>query len=158
MFQYIYQNSDIFDKLVNHIYQPAICEVVQRLLNFSKSVFMDDLNSSQTTRVQDEEADEIRANVVFSIIEKLGPDFGFEYKLGALSILRELPNKKVLNDLMTSSRSMQTIQDFLQTEDEDVKSSTFQFLIMLLNRFFPEREAKDEIRGRNMYLMDPLKS
>lgn len=43
---------------------------------------------------------------------------------------------------------MATIQDYLQTEDEEVKSSTFSFLTTLLHRFFPEKEDKDEIRGR----------
>jgi hypothetical protein len=48
---------------------------------------------------------------------------------------------------MTSGRAMAKIQDYLQTEDEEVKSSTFSFLTTLLNRFFPEKEDKDEIRG-----------
>lgn len=138
VFQYIFQQENVIDKLVSHIYQPAICEVVQRLLNFNQAVFIDDENSTLShAKVSDEEAQAIRATTVFAIIERLGPDHSLEHKLGALSIIKELPNQKDINDLLTSPQSMKKIQDFLQTEDSDVKSSTFQFLCLLLTRFFP---------------------
>lgn len=151
MFQYIFQHEDVIEKLVSHIYQPAICEVAQRLLNFNRAVFIDDKNSTLAhAKVRDEEAEAIRATTVFAIIERLGPDHSLEHKLGALSILKELPNQKAINDLLTSPQSMQKVQDFLQTEDPDVKSSTFQFLSFLLTRFFPIK-AKSEEKPKNFF-------
>jgi len=51
------------------------------------------LNSKPAqTKVTDEEAEAIRANTVFAIIDRLGPDHSLEHKLGALSILKELPS------------------------------------------------------------------
>jgi hypothetical protein len=53
-------------------------------------------------KVTVEEAEAIRSNTVIAIIDRLGPDHSLEHKLGALSILKELPNQKALNDLLTS--------------------------------------------------------
>lgn len=40
----------------------------------------------------EQKAQEIRTNTVFSIMERLGPDFSLEHKIGALGLLKELPN------------------------------------------------------------------
>lgn len=45
VFQYIYHHQAVIGQLVQHLYQPLICEVVDRLLNFNRAVFADDPTS-----------------------------------------------------------------------------------------------------------------
>jgi len=36
VFQHVYGQVVIFEKLLKHLYQPAVCEVFSRLLNFNQ--------------------------------------------------------------------------------------------------------------------------
>ena len=110
VFLYVYQHQKVIEKLVSHIYQPAICEVISRLMNFNKTVFTEDPNASpKLTSIREEDAQEIRASIIFSIMERLGPDYTLEHKLGALNLLKEMPNTQSLTELMTSPQSMKQI-------------------------------------------------
>lgn len=42
VFNYFYLHEEIIEKLIRHLYQPAICEVISRLLNFNKTIFAED--------------------------------------------------------------------------------------------------------------------
>lgn len=64
---------------------------------------------------------------------------------------------KKINDLLTSKTAMTLVQDFLQTEDDDARTSTLEFLSHLLIKFYAKAD-KEESKGRNMFLNDLLAS
>jgi hypothetical protein len=57
VFLYVYQHQQVIEKLVKHIYQPAICEVISRLMNFNKTVFIEDPNAiPNSSAIKEEDA------------------------------------------------------------------------------------------------------
>ena len=60
-----------------------------------------------------EDAEESRHFAVLAVIEKLGQGVGWELRLGALRVLKDLPNKKVFNDILTEKQATDMILAFL---------------------------------------------
>jgi hypothetical protein len=95
--------------------------------------------------------EEVRSHTIFAVMDCFGPDYAQDFKLGALQILKELPNLKSINDILTCQQSMSKIQDFLQIEDDEVKQAAFQFLSNLLDRFYPNKEEEEGL-ARSLFV------
>lgn len=71
VYSFLYQRSGSLEKLIKHMYSPQMCDLVVKLLNFSKSVFDERL-------VSEEQAQEVRADMVSAIVNHLGHGYSFE--------------------------------------------------------------------------------
>ena len=85
VFMYVYEHQEIIEKMLEHLYSPQMSELIVRILNFNSNVLSrggDSPYSSNGTpqtpqqpTLTETSAQEIRSCTVFSIIERLGPDY-----------------------------------------------------------------------------------
>jgi hypothetical protein len=74
VFTYIYSHPEILDKLVKHVYNKSITDVLVRLLNVSDSVMEEGYEGS---------IDTIRASFIFKVVERLHEQYSLEDHLNA---------------------------------------------------------------------------
>mmetsp|Transcript_1653 Transcript_1653/g.1581 ORF Transcript_1653/g.1581 Transcript_1653/m.1581 type:complete len:143 (-) Transcript_1653:1368-1796(-) len=73
VYSYIYNNPNVLDLIVKHIYNKSISDILIRLLNVSESVFDEGF----------ERVDSIRQSFVFKVIERLDPQYSGDDHLNA---------------------------------------------------------------------------
>jgi serine/threonine-protein phosphatase 6 regulatory subunit 3 len=67
VFSYVYSHPQVIEKMIRHIYQKSVSEVLIRLLNVSENVLDSDCEISVA------DMDSVRQSFVFRILEKLSP-------------------------------------------------------------------------------------
>jgi serine/threonine-protein phosphatase 6 regulatory subunit 3 len=68
VFTYVYQHPEVIEKMIKHIYQKSVSEVLIRLLNVSENVLDSDCEISAA------DMDSVRQSFVFRILQRLSPE------------------------------------------------------------------------------------
>lgn len=93
VYNYVFEHSDVLEKMLDHLDSPQMSEVLVKLLNSQESPFKstkqsaDDImtetaaksdSSSGSSAFSENAAQEIRQCTVFSIIQRLSTEYSFE--------------------------------------------------------------------------------
>lgn len=72
-------------------------------------------------------------------------------------MLKELPNLRAFNNILTHKQSIDQISAFLTFKDPEIKSACFQFMIGLLTKLFRESQPEQE-PGIGLFISDVMKA
>lgn len=146
VFGYVYSHPEVMERMVRHINQKSISEVLIRLLNVSETVLDGDAEISAA------DMDSLRQSFVFRILQRLAPSQqgGFEDHLNVQQVLSELVDYKSAYSELTSQRAQQVFRECLVEDCDSAKANAYQLLQNLVQKYKQNEKFAKKINISNI--------